>query len=33
MDYNEQHPHEGLGNLLPAIYRIKLGNSSLDVSQ
>ncbi len=33
MDYNEQHPHESLSNLLPAIYRIKLGNSSLGVSQ
>ncbi len=26
-------PHESLGNLPPAIYRVKLENSSLDVSQ
>ena len=29
-DYNEQRPHESLGNLPPAIYRVKLENSSYD---
>ncbi len=33
LDYNEQRPHESLGNLPPAVYRAKLENSSLEVSQ
>ena len=32
LDYNEEHPHESLGNLPPAIYRAKLENSNLLVS-
>lgn len=33
MDYNEERPHESLGNLPPAIYRAKLENSNLKLSQ
>ena len=33
MDYNEERPHESLGNLPPAIYRAKLENSTLQLSQ
>lgn len=33
MDYNEERPHESLGKLPPAVYRQKLENSSLEVSQ
>lgn len=33
LDYNEQRPHESLGNLPPAIYRAKLENSRLELSQ
>lgn len=33
MDYNEERPHESLGKLPPAMYRQKLENSSLGVSQ
>jgi len=32
LDYNEQRPHESLGNLPPAVYRAKLENSSLELS-
>jgi hypothetical protein len=33
MDYNEERPHAGLCKLPPAMYRRKLENSSLEVSQ
>lgn len=33
MDYNEQRPHVKFRQFTPAIYRVKLENSSLDVSQ
>jgi putative transposase len=33
MDYNEERPHDSLGKLPPAMYRRKLENSSLEVSQ
>ena len=33
LDYNEQRPHESLGNLPPAVYRVKLENSGFEVSQ
>lgn len=33
MDYNEERPHESLGNLPPAIYRAKLEISNLQLSQ
>ena len=33
MDYNEERPHDSLGKLPPAMYRQKLENSSLEVSQ
>lgn len=32
LDYNEERPHESLGNLPPSIYRQKLENSNLAVS-
>lgn len=33
IDYNEERPHDSLGKLPPAMYRQKLENSSLDLSQ
>ena len=33
LDYNEERPHDSLGNLPPAIYRKKVENSSLELSQ
>ena len=33
MDYNEERPHDSLGKLPPAMYRQKLENSSLELSQ
>ena len=33
MDNNEERPHDSLGKLPPAMYRQKLANSSLAVSQ
>jgi putative transposase len=33
MDYNGQRPHESLDNLPPVVYREKLENSSLELSQ
>jgi putative transposase len=33
MGYNEERPHDSLGKLPPAMYRRKLENSSLEVSQ
>ena len=33
LDYNEERPHDSLGNLPPAIYRRKVENSSLELSQ
>lgn len=32
LDYNDERPHESLGNLPPSEYRQKLENSSLEVS-
>ena len=32
LDYNDEKPHESLGNLPPRIYRQKLDNSNLAVS-
>ena len=32
LDYNDERPHESLGNLPPRIYRQKLENSNLAVS-
>ena len=32
MDYNDDRPHESLGDLPPAVYRQKMENSNLDVS-
>ena len=32
LDYNDERPHESLGNLSPRIYRQKLENSNLAVS-
>ncbi len=32
VDYNDERPHESLGNLPPRIYRQKLENSNLAVS-
>lgn len=31
LDYNEERTHESLGNLPPAVYRVKLENSSLEL--
>ena len=33
IDYNEERPHDSLGKLPPAMYRQKLENSSLELSQ
>ena len=33
LDYNEERPHESLGNLPPRVYRQKLENSSSPLSQ
>lgn len=33
LDYNDERPHESLGDIPPAIYRKQLENSSLDMSQ
>lgn len=33
LDYNDERPHESLGNLPPSVYRQKLENSRLDLSQ
>lgn len=33
LDYNDERPHESLGNLPPSVYRQKLENSSLVLSQ
>ena len=33
LDYNDERPHESLGHLPPSVYRQKLENSSLEVSQ
>lgn len=33
LDYNDERPHESLGKLPPSLYRQKLENSSLEVSQ
>ena len=33
LDYNDESPHESLGDIPPAIYRKQLENSSLDMSQ
>jgi len=32
LDYNDERPHESLGNLPPSLYRQKLENSSLGLS-
>ena len=32
LDYNDERPHESLGNLPPAVYRQKLENSNLGLS-
>lgn len=32
MDYNDERPHESLGDLPPAVYRRKMENSNLEVS-
>lgn len=32
LDYNEERPHDSLGDLPPAVYRQKLENSKLDMS-
>jgi putative transposase len=32
LDYNEERPHESLGNVPPAVYRQMLENSSLELS-
>lgn len=32
LDYNDERPHESLGNLPPSVYRQKLENSSLEMS-
>lgn len=33
LDYNDERPHESLGNLPPSVYRQKLENSNLQLSQ
>ncbi len=33
LDYNDERPHESLGDLPPSVYRRKLENSSLRLSQ
>jgi putative transposase len=33
LDYNEERPHESLGDLPPAVYRQQMENSSLDLYQ
>ena len=33
LDYNDERPHESLGNLPPSVYRQKLENSNLPASQ
>ena len=33
LDYSDERPHESLGNLPPSVYRQKLENSNLPVSQ
>lgn len=32
LDYNDERPHESLGNLPPSVYRQQLENSSLEMS-
>lgn len=32
LDYNDERPHESLGNLPPSVYRQKLENSTLELS-
>jgi putative transposase len=31
LDYNDERPHESLGDLPPAVYRAKVENSSLEL--
>ena len=33
LDYNDERPHDSLGNLPPSVYRQTLENSSLELSQ
>ncbi len=32
LDYNDERPHESLGDISPAVYRQKVENSSLGLS-
>ena len=33
LDYNDERPHESLGDIPPTVYREKLENSTLELSQ